>query len=231
MLALVRRDFYLAALVGLGGLTGCAGPGMPVPAGRFEPAPQAEFRTLAGRTMPAGRQLLRLRWRSEVDQVAVSGTGAARMAPDSLRIDMAVRLGVGRATLILTGDAVQAEPAELIDQLLPDRFALWAALGVIRLPDSVAQVEHLAGGGATYWRFTDAQGRANVFQVRGDTLVGVLRTEGDRAVARLMLSRGADGAVTRARVTDLLRGAVFEVDIVARQASGAFPDEVWQLRP
>ncbi|OGU01363.1 MAG: hypothetical protein A2085_07960 [Gemmatimonadetes bacterium GWC2_71_10] len=181
--------------------------------------------------MPAQREIVRLRWRSEADQVSVSGSGAARIAPDSLRIDMAVRLGVGRATLILTGDAVQAEPAELVQQLLPDRYALWAAFGVVRLPDSLAVVERLADGPRTFWRFADGQGRVSTFELHGDTLAGAVRTEGGRDVARLQLTRGPGGAVIRARVTDLVRGAVFEVDIVGRQPSGPFPSEIWQLRP
>ncbi len=181
--------------------------------------------------MPDRREIVRLRWRSEVDQVAVSGSGAARLAPDSLRIDMAVRLGVGRATLILTGDAVQAEPAELVEQLLPDRFALWAAFGAVRLPDSLTAVERLADETRTFWRFTDGQGRVSTFELRGDTLAGAQRSENGRDVARLTLARGPDGTVSRARVTDLVRGAVFEVDIVSRQPSGPFPSEIWQLRP
>ena len=181
--------------------------------------------------MPAQREIVRLRWRSEADQVSVSGSGAARIAPDSLRIDLAVRLGVGRATLILTGDAVQAEPAELVEQLLPDRFALWAAFGVVRLPDSVAAVGRLESGARTFWRFTDGQGRVSSFELHGDTLAGVVRSEGGRDVARLRLTRDLGGAVIRARVTDLVRGAVFEVDIVGRQPSGPFPSEIWQLRP
>lgn len=231
MLALARSDFYLGAQAVLLILAGCRGPGSVVPKGRFEPASEAELRTLAARTMPAGHQFVRLRWRSEDGQVAVTGSGAARIAPDSLRVDVVVRLGVGRATLILAGDSVQAEPAQLVEQLLPDRFALWAAFGAIRLPDSIAAVTRLDDGARTFWRIADADGRVTTFELRGDTVVGVVRMREERPVARLELTRGADGQVTRARLTDLVNGALFEVEAVARQASGPFPEDVWRLRP
>jgi hypothetical protein len=202
-----------------------------VPDGRFEPAAAAEFRAAAALTAPAGYQLLRLRWRSDDGQIAMSGSGAARVAPDSLRLDMAVRLGVGRATLILTGAAVQAEPAELVAQLLPDRFALWAAFGVVRPPDSVAQVARLADGARVFWRIADELGRLTTFELRGDTLLRVVRAEAGRDVARLDLSRDAAGAVRTARVIDLVRGGRFELEVVGRQAAERFPDDVWRLRP
>lgn len=231
MLALTRRDFYLGAQVAGLALTACRGPGAVAPAGRFAPASEAEFRAVAAATMPAGHQFVRFRWRTDDGQVAVSGTGAARLAPDSLRVDLAVRLGVGRATLILTGDAVQAEPAQYVEQLLPDRFALWAAFGTIRLPDSVPGVARLVDGARTFWRYGDPAGRVTTFELHGDTVAGVVRTEGDRPVARLALTRGADGAVSRARLTDLVRGAVFEVEFVSRQPSEPFAEDVWRLRP
>lgn len=231
MLALARSDFYLGARVALLVLAGCRGPGSVVPKGRFEPASESEFRAVAARTVPTGYQFVRLRWRSEDGQVSVTGTGAARLAPDSLRVDLAVRLGVGRATLILTGDAVQAEPEQLVEQLLPDRFALWAAFGVIRLPDSIAAVTRLADGARTFWRSAEADGRVTTFELHGDTVAGVVRMREERPVARLELTRGTDGQVIRARLTDLVNGALFEVDVVARQPSEPFPEDVWRLRP
>lgn len=181
--------------------------------------------------MPAGHQFLRLRWRTDDGQVSATGTGAARIAPDSLRVDMVVRLGVGRATLILTGEGVQADPAEYVEQLLPDRYALWAVFGVMRAPDSVTTVTRLTDASRTWWRFADAAGRVTTFEMRGDTVDGVVRMAGERPVARLALVRAADGAISRARLTDLVRGAVFEVEIVVRQPSEPFSEDVWRLRP
>jgi hypothetical protein len=178
------------------------------------------------------REILRIRWRSDDGRIALSGQGAVRVAPpDSMRVDVAVRLGVGRATLILAGEGVAAEPREIVEQVLPDRFALWAALGVIRMPDGADTVGRLEDGARTLWRAAASDGRTTTFELRGDTLVGVTREVDGRGVARLWLTRGADGRVARAQVTDLQRGARFEVQITGSAPSEAFPSEIWRLRP
>jgi hypothetical protein len=227
-LALPRRHSYLAAGSVL--LAGCPSPG-PAPAGRFAEAPVAEFRTAAGQTMVRGYELLRLRWRTDDGSIAVSGSGAARLAPDSFRLDMAVQLGVGRVTVIVAGDAVQAEPAGLVERMLPDRFVLWAVLGVMKAPDSITAVARMSDGDRTFWRVTDGLSRETVFELRGGVLAGARRSNLGRDVARLELLRDGQGQLIRARVTDLVRGGRFEVDIVSRQASGPFDPSVWRLRP
>lgn len=230
MLALTRWHSYLGALSGALLLAACR-PAPVVPAGAFSPSSREALAEAAARTRPAGYHLLRIRWRSDDGQVSVSGSGAVRVAPDSLRVDVVVRLGVGRGTLILAGDSVRAEPEDVVERWLPDRFALWAALGVIRLPGAAQAVERLDDGARTFFRMRDAEGRESIFELHGDTLAGVVRLQDGRPVARLELTRGADGAVQRARVTDLERGARFEVQTVSRQESEAFPREMWQLRP
>ena len=228
MLALPKRHFYLVARLGVAALTGCRTAPV-VPAGPFEPASLERLGALADSTMPSGNELLRIRWRSDDGQVSVSGSGAVRIAPDSLRVDVTVRLGVGRATMILTGDDVQAEPPQVVAKLLPDRFALWAAVGVVRLPGGVGQAERLVDGPRTFWRVVDAEGRRWIFEMRGHNLAGVVREIDDRPVERLEIFRDQAGRVSRARATDLVRGARFEVDIVSRQPSGAFPVAIWHL--
>lgn len=227
-LALPGRHSYLAAAVLL--LAGCPSP-PPAPAGRFSDVPEAEFRAAAAQTMVRGYELLRLRWRSDDGAIAVSGSGAARLAPDSLRLDMAVQLGVGRVTVIIAGDTVQAEPAVLVERMLPDRFVLWAALGVMKAPDSITAVARMIDGDRTFWRVTAGLSRETVFELRGGVLAGARRSNLGRDVARLELIRDAQGRLIRARVTDLARGGRFEVDIVSRQASEPFDASVWRLRP
>lgn len=194
------------------------------------PASRAEFAALAARTAPARRELLRIRWRSDDGRIELSGSGAVRVAPpDSLRIDVAARLGIGRAALVLAGDSAWAEPADLVRRLLPDRFALWAALGVVRVPDSEARPEVLEDGERRFWRVTDAAGRLTTFEMRGDTLLSVSRERAGVLVVRLRLLRRPGGGVAKAQVTDYERRARFDVDIVSRQPSEAFPREIWRL--
>lgn len=233
MLATAGRRSYLAAqvavMVAALGVAGCR-PRQVEPVGRFEPASREELGAVASRTVPPGYQVLRVRWRSDDGQVSASGNGAVRVAPDSLRVDLAIKLGIGRATLILAGDSVQAEPPDIVRQLLPDRYALWAAMGVIKLPPAALAVSRLTDRGRTFWRVQDDAGRRWTYEMRGDTLDGVTRAQDGRLVARLELERGADGRVTRASATDLLKGARFEVDIVSREPSAGFPEAVWHLR-
>src|SRR5579859_2817445 len=107
-LAGLRRHSYLGAGI-LGFALGCGRPGGVVPEGAFRPASRDDFQAAAAATMPATRQIIRLSWHSDDGEVQYTGTGAARIAPpDSLRADIAAALGLGRSTVILTGDSVVA---------------------------------------------------------------------------------------------------------------------------
>jgi hypothetical protein len=234
----VRRDLlaWHRGRLYLGAVTlawaACARPGRLEPPGTFAPSSRESLEAVAARTTPAAREIWRIRWRSDDGRITLAGQGAVRVAPpDSLRVDLAVRLGMGRATMILAGDRVAAEPRDLVEHALPDRFALWAALGVLRVPDGTRAVSRLDQTGRALWRAEDGNGRATTFELRGDTLVGVTREVDGRMVARLELWRGPDGRVRRARVSDLAHGARFEVDVTNREAAESFPHDIWRLRP
>lgn len=202
------------------------------PAGRFEPVAPAAFAEAARATVPAQRQVIRISWRSDDGHLQLSGSGAARIAPpDSLRADIAAALGLGRATVILTGDSAASQPPAVVDRVLPDRFALWAVLGVMRAPGDLASVQRLADGARTVWRVTDNGGRTTMFEVADGALVSVSRIEGDRTTSQLRLTRDDAGQVRRASLTDFGRNLRLEVEITGREPSGAFDPDIWQLRP
>jgi hypothetical protein len=202
------------------------------PAGAFQSATPEAFREAARASLPAGRRVVRFSWRSDDGQLQLAGNGAARFAPpDSLRADMAATMGVGRSTVLLTGDSVLARPPNLADQVLPDRFALWAALGIMRAPAGTGRYEVAHEGTRTLWRLTDAAGRTTTFELDGDALVGVAREAEGSVTSSLRLRRGADGAVRHASVTDLPHTLRLEVEINAWETSDAFPPAIWQLRP
>lgn len=208
-----------------------APPGL-APADGFAPASREDFAAAARRTAPTEPEVVRFGWRSDDGRVQLSGSGAARIAPpDSMRVDIAAALGLGRSTLILTGDSAMARPAELIAQVLPDRFVLWAALGVLRVPAGNISVERLQDGARTVWRVTDALARVTLFELRGELLVGGERDVNGRATMRLSLRRGPDGLVQGAQLLDLARKTRLDIAIQRREAPGAFPDEIWHLRP
>ena len=197
--------------------------------GGFAAIGEAAFAAAAARTLPAGSELIQVRWRFHDASNAVAGRGAVRLTPpDSLRVDVRGPLGFGHGTLVLAGDTAWADPAGLVAQVLPRRFLVWAMLGVVQAPDSAALFESAGAGERRQIRVTDQGGEATTFELRGDTLTGVVRTRGDRVVGRLALVRDGAGAVVHADAEDLERDAHLEFDIQSRAPSGAFPAGVWR---
>lgn len=231
-LASPRRHSYFAVLAGAL-LAGCAKPASVVPSGGFSPATRQDLLAAAAGTAPRQREIVRLTWRSDDGQLQLSGSGAARIAPpDSLRADISASLGIGRATVILTGDQVQAQPPNLVDRVLPDRFALWAVLGVMRAPAGEwSNTERLEDGARSVWRVTDAAGRITIFELSNGVLATVTRTEGGQTTSQLHLTRDANGLVRQASLTDFKHSMRLNVDITGREASEPFAPETWQLRP
>lgn len=232
MLAPASGRSYLGVSCALA-LAGCARPARPLPAGPFAPASRAELLRAAAATAPAQREIVRIGWRFDDGRLQLSGVGAVRIAPpDSLRADIAARLGVARATVIEAGENVDARPAELVERLLPDRFALWAALGVFRVPPGDFIVARLEDGVRTVWRLEEPSGRATMFDLLDGALAGVSREWDGRVTEQLVLTRDrTTGAVTRARLTDFARETRLDVVISGREPSDAFPAEIWRLRP
>ncbi len=225
-IAALRRHSYIALL----GLPACPGPAAVAPSGPFLPADEAAFLAFARRTLPAGPELVRFSWRSDDGRLQLAGSGAARLAPpDSLRVDIAASLGVGRATLILTADRTDARPEELVQQVVPDRFAFWAVLGVMRLPPGAVAVEHQEDGDRHRWRVRDRLGRLTLFDVQDGALRAVTREVDGRIASTLALRRRTDGSLEGARLTDVARQARLAITITAREASGPFPPEIWRL--
>lgn len=211
---------------------GCrAKPPAVTPAG-FAPASRESFEQAAAVTMPAGREIVRISWKADDGDLQLSGNGAVRFAPpDSLRLDVAATLGLGRSTLILTGDSVQAQPALDVDKILPDRFALWAAMGIMHAPPGVVRFERAEQGTMQFWSTTDGSGAATVFVTQGGLLVSVTRERPEHVESELRLTRSSGGAVARANLTDAPHHFRLQVDVNRIEPSGAFAPEIWKLRP
>jgi hypothetical protein len=215
-------------VAGLAGCRAAARPLAPLGVGFAAIGPEA-FAAAAARTLPSGSELIQVRWRFRDASGAVSGRGAVRLSPpDSLRLDVRGPLGFGRGTLVLAGPAAWADPAGLVEQVLPRRYLVWAMLGVVQAPDSAALFESASEGDRLQLRVTEPGGEATIFDLRGDTLTGVVRMRGDRVGGGLGLLGEGAGAVVHADAEDLERDAHLEFDIQSRSPSGAFPAEVWR---
>ncbi len=213
-------------------LAGCRATPVEVVPAAFAPASRDAFVQAAAATLPAGSQILRIGWRAANGDLELSGAGAVRIAPpDSLRLDVAASLGIGRSTLLMMGDSILARPVEAVDQILPDRFALWAALGIMRAPPGRITYEAAESGPRSLWRTTDASGRMTIFELVGGVLMTVTRQEGGRTTSQLRLTRDGSGAVRRANLLDTGRVFRLQVDVNAIEPSEAFGPEIWRLRP
>ena len=222
---------YLAFVACLAGATGCrtAPPALAPEVASFASVTAEAFSALAARSQPAGSELLSLRWRFTDAGSSVSGRGAARVTPpDSLRVDVRGPLGFGRGALVLAGDSVWANPEDLVRQVLPGRFMVWAMLGVVRPPDKVERYEVGDADGRRLLRLVEPGGRATTFELSGDTVLGAVQSRGDTLVGRLMLVRGADGRVVHADARDFERRVRLVFDITGRTPSGGFPAQVWR---
>jgi hypothetical protein len=196
---------------------------------RFAPASPEAFADVARLTLPSRRELLRIRWRADDGQISVSGGGAVRVAPpDSLRVDLAAQLGLGRAVVVMAGESAWAQPEVIVNRLLPERFVLWAVIGVVRAPAGELRVERVGHDEREVWRVWDARGVATAFELRQGALVGATREAEGRMVARLALTLDVNGSVVRARL-EYESGARMEIEVLERHAAEAFPEAIWRV--
>jgi len=184
-------------------------------------------------TLPAGRIVIRFRWRYEDGQVKYAGRGTARIAPpDSLRFDYAGPFGLGSGAAVVIGDTVAwADPAANFRSLVPAIPMLWASLGTVRPPSEGAAVFGLADPPRAIWRFV----------AQGDTLdyvatVGpepILEAEWRRDGAVVARSRTRLDLQTRpvgARISFPEASARFELTVVAIDTAAVFPPALWRSR-
>jgi hypothetical protein len=222
---------YLALVAWVACAAGCrhAPPPLAPDAAEFAAISAEEFAAAAAPTLPRGSELVALRWRFRDATGSVSGRGAVRVSPpDSLRIDVRGPLGFGHGTLVIAGGEAWADPEDLVQQVLPRRYLVWAMLGVVRAPEAALRYEAGEAGGRRLVRCGEPDGVATTFVLRGDTLAGAVQVRGDRVVGRLTLVRDARGALVHADAEDLERHARLSFDIQSRTPSGAFPAEVWR---
>ena len=228
LLAAPGSRSYLAASLVVIAVACVRPPAPPVPVGPWAPMSEPAFAALAGRTVPAAAQLVRVRWHYDDGDREVSGRGAVRLAPpDSLRLDVAVPV-VGRATVVLAGDSSWAEPEEAANALPRSRDVLWALFGVIRRPEHGTSVEAGEAADRRLYRLTAPDGVVTVLECRGDTLLGATSSAAGRVTGRLVLRRDGTGAVAKAEATDVEHAARFVVEVQHREASEPFPAEIWR---
>ena len=215
-------------------LAACPGPVRPLVPAALAPASRDSALAWTGGTLPAGRTVIRFRWRYEDGRVRYAGRGSARIAPpDSLRFDYAGPFGLGSGAAVVIGDTVAwADPAANFRSLVPAIPMLWASLGMVQPPAADAAVFGLAEPPRVIWRFA-ASG--------GDTL-DVVATAGPERMLEAEWRRGGKVvARSRTRLDPMARPlgaridfpeakARFELTVVAVDTAALIPPALWRSR-
>jgi hypothetical protein len=226
----LRAVSYIAACALL---AGCPGRVAPLVAVALSPAPRPPAVEWAAHTAPRRDTAIRFRFRYEDRRHRWGGRGTARVAPpDSLRFDYVGPLGLGAGAAVVVADsAIWADPEENFRALVPAVRMLWAALGIVRPPDSSASV---ATGGTpprAIWRF--AEGGDTLDYVATDSSPRVLEAEWRRegrvlARSRTELDSGLQPRV--ARIDFLEVPARFELTVVGVDTAAVFAPSLWRAR-
>lgn len=82
-----------------------------------------------------GAQQLTFTWEYRDSELFASGEGAARItAPDSARLDLFMRGGMGNGFAVVLGDTIHAPGGGLLSRLIPPAAMFWAAVGRLAVP-------------------------------------------------------------------------------------------------
>ena len=214
-------------------VAGCAGRLAPLVAVALAPGDRLQALVWAQRTLPGRDTAIRFRFRYEDRRRHWGGRGTARIAPpDSLRFDYTGPLGLGSGAAVVVGDsAVWADPEENFRSLVPAVRMLWAALGVVRPPDSAASVAGVQAPSRTIWRFVRDADTLDYVASDGSprTLDAEWRREG-KIVARSRTELAVGAQPTKARIDFPEVPARFELTVVAVDTTAAFAPSLWRRR-
>lgn len=187
-------------------------PGAPAPAAQV---PRAE--------LAPGRHRIVYEWSYEDADMLGSGEAVARVAaPDSARLDLFLRGGLGSGAAVLVGDEVRLPSGgDFIRRFVPPPPLLWAGLGRLAVPaapDTVARVDgdtiRADIGRDPVWRATFA----------GPRLVRLERIEDGRIVE--WVKRDSTGS---ARYRDERGGRSLELRMRRSEPATEFDPRIWRF--
>jgi hypothetical protein len=215
------------------GFLGCGGS---VPTLLPEPLGSVTEEQVAGwvsQTTPRQGVLHRFTWLYQDEHASKGGRGSARIAvPDSLRIDFAGSLGIGKGSAVVLGDsALWVVPERSVEELVPGVALLWSVLGIARRPGDGARLAGVDQPGRTAWQYADGRDTVNYLRVAGDpvTLFAEVRRAG-KVIGRTEMTTRTDGTLIKARLTAPTVPSKLEITFYATIPTDAFPPETW-VRP
>ena len=185
-------------------------------------------------TLPAGRSIIRFRWRYVDARVRYTGRGSARIAPpDSMRFDYAGPLGLGAGAAVVIGDGVAwADPAANFRSLVPAIPMLWASLGMVQPPGTDDAVFALAEPRRAIWRFAASDGDTLDFvaTLAAERVLEAEWRRGRKVVARSRTQLDSQARPISARIDFPEAPARFELTVVAVDTAVVFPPALWRSR-
>lgn len=214
-------------------LAACPGRPAPLVPAALAPASRDSAVAWTRATLPAGRTLIRFRWRYEDGRVRYAGRGSARIAPpDSLRLDYAGPFGLGSGAGVVIGDSVAwADPAKTFRSLVPAIPMLWASLGMARPPGEGAAVFGLADTRRAIWRFAAEGDTLDYVATLGPERILEAEWRRDGAVvARSRTRLDPPGRPVGARIDFPEASARFELTVVGVDTAAVIAPALWRSR-
>ena len=205
----------------------------PLVAVALAPRDPGEARAWAGGSLPSRDTAIRFRFSYEDHSRRWAGRGTARIAPpDSLRFDYTGPLGLGAGAAVVVGDsAVWADPEQNFRALVPAVRMLWAALGVVRPPDTGAVVLAAEVSPRTIWRFISGGDTLDYVATAGSprVLEAEWRHDGEM-YARSRTTFGVGAAPSEAEVLFPEASARFDLSVVGVDTTVTFGPAMWRRR-
>jgi len=226
----LRRFPYLAL-----GLAACAsGPPPSLAPTGVGPIERDRVLAFVDSTTPHGHRLSRFKWSFKDQRSSTGGRGSARVAgPDSMRIDIAGPLGVGRASAFVLADSeIWVDPEKSVKDMVPNYPLLWAMFAVALAPSDsdalrgVADTQHVfleyANGADTVeylWQPHASPARFYAVARHAGKLVGRVETRFD-----------ANGHLASSRLVVPRRPAQLDLNFYLNTEQGDFPPDTWRRR-
>jgi hypothetical protein len=114
-------------------------------AGTLGGAP-APSKALPNAELSSGFHKVVFDWDYSEPELVIRGDGAVRTAhPDSARLDLFLRGGLGGGQAVMIGDTLRAPHVDVIRRYLPPPPMLWAVLGRLALPPAKDTTARVAG--------------------------------------------------------------------------------------
>jgi hypothetical protein len=229
---LIDRPARLAYLgLALAGWACRGAPGSVVPEGAG-PVTAEQVTQWVSQTRPPEQRLHRFKWLFRDDKSSAGGRGSARIAPpDSMRFDVAGPFGSGAASAAVVGERpLWVEPPDAIEKMVPNYPLMWALFGVARLPEPGAELQGLADGQVTAWRYAEAGDTIEYVRTEGrpTKMLTVVRRTGE-IIGRAETTLDSAGAPLTARLTVPSVPARLDLTFLSTKQADFAPD-IWVSR-